>query len=137
MSNLPPKAEDDEPLSAEELSSLFTHDRDVRFDFILGWDLFDYFDVDVIVKLMKHIRGFCRQGTLLFMLTSTLGEIPAEPAKFTIGKDNHLVYEPRSQATMPNPDYTPLAFEKMMAGFRLLHSFMLRNGMQEYVFTSS
>ena len=137
LNSLAPRTEDDEPLSANVLSTLLSHDRDVQFDFILGWDLFDYFETDVIVELMKHLRGYCREGTLLFMLTSTLGEIPSEPAKFTIAGNNHLAYVPRSAETMRNPNYTPLAFEKMMKGFRLLHSFMLRNGMQEYIFTSS
>ena len=116
---------------------MLSHARDVRFDFILGWDLFDYFEAHVIVELMKHIRGYCHEGTLLFMLTSTHGEIPSQPAKFTIGHNNHLTYMPRSTDTVRNPNYTPLAFEKMMTGFRLLHSFMLRNRMQEYIFTSS
>ena len=135
--SLTQKKQDDEPLSVADLSSILCHDRDVRFDFVLGWDLFDYFDADVIVALMNHLRGYCREGTMLFMLTSMLDEIPSEPAKFTIENDNRLAYVPRSQATVRNPNHTPLAFEKMMVGFTLLHSFMLRNGMQEYIFTSN
>ena len=137
LANLTPRREGDEPLSVADLSAILSHDRDVRFDFILGWDLFDYFDTDVIIALMKHLRGYCREGTMLFMLTSMLEEIPSEPAKFTIESDSHLAYVPRSTETVRNPAHTALAFEKMMSGFTLLHSFMLRNGMQEYIFTSN
>lgn len=136
VASLPPQTEDDEPLTAADMSGLLTHERNVRFDFILGWDLFDYCEANIITALMKHLRGYCRKGTMLFMLTSTREEIPSTPAKFTIGRDNHLAYVPRSAETIRNPNYTPLAFEKMMTGFTLLHSFMLRDGMQEYIFTS-
>ena len=75
------------------ISTLLSHDRDVSFDFILGWDLFDYLEADVIVKLMAHLREYCREGTMLFMLTSTLSEIPAEPT--------HLIIALRRPGALP------------------------------------
>ncbi len=136
LSRLPPRTEEDAPFSKTDLDRLLVHDRGVRFDIILGWDLFDYLDADVISQLMGHLREFCRRGTNLFIMTSTRGQIPAEPGRFTIGEDYQLLYEPRSIDTINNPNHTPLAFEKMMKGFHLLHSFMLKNGMQEYVFSA-
>ena len=88
-------------------------------------------------SLIEHLKAHCREGALLFMLTSTRKEIPSTPARLVITKDQMLQYEPRTQETINNPNHTPLAFEKMMKGFHLLHSFMLKNGMQEYVFTST
>ena len=92
---------------------------------------------DFIAALTEHLKAHCRKGALLFMLTSTRKEIPSTPARLVIAKDQMLQYEPRTQETINNPNHTPLAFEKMMKGFHLLHSFMLKNGMQEYVFTST
>ena len=128
-------SDDDE--SAIDVATLLTHPRDVKLDVILGWDLFDYLDGDVIDGLMSHISKHCRPGTLLYMLTSTRSDIPAIPAKFTIMEDNFVFYEPTTVEVITNPGRTALAVEKMMTGFRLLHSFMLRNGMQEYVFVST
>ena len=135
--HLPPRSEDANAFSAQELEALLTHDRATRFDIIMGWDLFDYFDADFIAVLTAHLRRHCRKGALLFMLTSTRREIPLTPARLIISNDEMLHYTPRSPETMDNPNHTPLAFEKMMNGFHLLHSFMLKNGMQEYVFTST
>ena len=136
-SRLPPRAEDQEPFSAAELDTLLSHDRSARFDVILGWDLYDYFDPRFICLLTSHLKRYCRRRALLFMLTSTRQQIPATPARLVITGEDSLHYAPRTTEPMNNPNYTPRAFERMMKGFRLLHSFMLKNGMQEYVFTSS
>lgn len=136
LQELPPRTEEDRPLSRKDLGALLSHDRQVRFDAILGWDLFDYLEADVIKHLMSHLRERCHQGTLLFTLTSTRSEISQEPGKYSIGENDQIAYEPLSPEVRDNPSYTPLAFEKMMPGFRLLHSFMLKNGLQEYVFSS-
>jgi len=77
----------------------------------------------------------CHPGALFYMLTSTRREIPAEPARFTIRGADCLLYEPRTMRTRDNPDHTAHALEKMAAGFQLLHSFILTNGLQEYVFS--
>jgi hypothetical protein len=37
---------------------------------------------------------------------------------------------------MSNPRYSPIALERMMPDFRLLHSFLLGEGMQEYLFAA-
>jgi len=137
LARLPPRGEDDPPRSPSDLEPFLTHDRRVRFDIILGWDLLDYLERDVIGALVAHLREFSRRGTMLFILTSVRDHIPAEPGRFIItGEDNRLLYEPYLPPTRKNPQYTPLAFERMMVGFHLLHSFMLTNGMQEYVFSS-
>lgn len=134
---LPQRDADAEPFSESELEALLTHDRATRFDIIMGWDLFDYFDTEFIAVLTTHLKKHCRKGALLFMLTSTRREIPLTPARLVIAENETLRYAPRTSETMQNPNHTPLAFEKMMKGFHLLHSFMLKNGMQEYVFTST
>ena len=119
------------------ISKLLSHPHDIKFDLVLCWDLFDYLESDVIEKLMTHMSGFCKPGTLMFMLTSTRADIPARPAKFTIADEQFVLYEPQTVEVINNPARTALGFEKLMTGFRLLHSFMLRNGMQEYVFIAS
>ena len=136
-STMPARDEEAPPFSSADLEVLLAHDRSIEFDLILGWDLFDYFDADFIAALTVHLKRHCRKGALLFMLTSTRREIPETPARLVITEDENLLYAPRTSNTVDNPNHTPLAFEKMMRGFHLLHSFMLKNGMQEYVFASA
>lgn len=105
------------------------------YDIVLGWDLFNYFDRALVTALMRRLSPHCRTGTYLFLMVSTAPEIAIEPARLTISPAGRLVYEPSPGPTRANPRYTPLALERMMPGFHLLHSFLLGEGMQDYLFT--
>ncbi len=105
-----------------------------RFDIILGWDLFNYMAPQTIRALMTRVGRQCHQGTLLFLMVPTLEEMPAVPARVTMSEDRRMVYEPQTHATIECPRYTPLALERMMPRFRLFHSFLLGDGMQDYLF---
>ncbi len=105
-----------------------------RFDIILGWDLFNYLETVLLEDLIRVLREFCHQGTLVFVLISTLQQIPAEPTHFKILDRERLVYENSSPVMKPCPRYQPRDVKMMMAGFDVLVSFLLRHGMQEYLF---
>jgi len=108
---------------------------DAKFDVILAWDLFNYLRSDALQALCGRLHQFRRQGGVLFALVSTRTRIPAEPMRFRIVDDRHLSYEVSSPATRPSPRYVPSEMERLLPGFRVTRSFLLRNGMQEYVFT--
>lgn len=112
-----------------------THDPATPLDIVLGWDLYNYLAPNAIRALMGRVGAACRPGTLLFILVPTLDTIPAEPAKVTLAEGSRVSYEPTTADQVPNPRYTPLALERMMPGFHLLHSFLLGDGMQDYLFT--
>jgi len=119
------------------------HDRlpvareDAQFDVILAWDLFNYIRSDALQALCGRLRQLRRQGGVLFALISTRSRIPAEPMRFRIVDDRHLSYEVSSLATRRSPRYVSSEMERLLPGFRVTRSFLLRNGMQEYVFTLS
>jgi len=136
----PPRTEPDESgVTTADWDTLvcanLAFERDARFDVILGWDLFAYLDPEAIRPLMREIAASCNVGALLFITVSTEGGLAEEPAHISISPDGHLVHEPTGPATRTNPAHTPLALERMMPGFRLLHSFMLGEGMQDYLFS--
>ena len=72
---------------------------------------------------------------MLFITASTETGLGDQPANVSVSRDGRLVYEPSGPPVRPNPGHTPLALERMMPGFRLLHSFMLGEGMQDYLFS--
>ena len=43
-------------------------------------------------------------------------------------------YEPATEEAVRCPGYPPLSLERMMPGFHLLHSFLLGERMQDYLF---
>jgi hypothetical protein len=110
------------------------HPPDSAFDLVLGWDLFNYLDRETITALMGRIAPACRPGALMFLLISNAAEIPSRPGRICLGAPGYARYEPRTGDRVRGPRYTPLGLERMMPGFRLMHSFLLGNGMQDYIF---
>jgi hypothetical protein len=111
------------------------HAPEVRFDVIFAWDLINYMDADLIHALMKRISRSCRSGTLLYIMISTAPAISERPAKIEITPEVRVRYEATAPVDKPNPRYTPLKLERMMPGFRLLHSFLLGASLQEFLFS--
>ena len=106
------------------------------YDLVLGWDLFSYMDRAAIEILMSRIARSCRAGTLLFLTASTGAMIPSQPARITMNQRGRLDYQSDVAAqSIANPRFSPTALEGMMPGFRLLHSFLLGDEMQEFLFS--
>ena len=61
-------------------------------------------------------------------------EMPATPTKFKLVDAETLTYTPGSAELRPSPRYAPRDLTLLMSGFRIKCSYILRNGMQEYVF---
>ena len=106
----------------------------VRFDAILAWDLFDYLDAATSRTIMRRVGGYCGTGTLLYLTTSTGETIPDQPGRFTIVGENTLRVERSSTETRSGIRHSPRGLERIMPGFRLLHSFLLGNQLQDYLF---
>ena len=132
----PPPADDEPPIDWGPMveDALLGTPRG-SYDMIFGWDLFNYMPPGMIKALMERVANHCTPGTLLFIISSTLGTIPDRPGRISISRDSLVSYEPTAAAATPNPKFTPLALERMMPGFGLLHSFLLGDGMQDYLFS--
>jgi hypothetical protein len=130
------QAEDEGRNIGAAIGAALSYDSNVRFDLVLGWDLFSYMQRAVIELLMSRIARSCRPGTLLFLATPTGPVIPSVPARITLGNDGRLRYaSPVTEQSISNPRFSPMALENMMPGFRLLHSFLLGDHMQEFLFS--
>lgn len=131
----PPENDEEQNFNDKRISSALSHPLNTRFDVIFGWDLFNYMHGDLIHALMKRLSGSAHSGTLLFIMISTTPTIPNSPARITVTPEGRVCYEPSVDGERANPRYTPLALERMMPGFRLLHSFLLGTAMQDYLFS--
>ncbi len=131
------KSKDDEGDDvASAIADALDYEETARFDLVLGWDLFSYMERATIKSLMARVAGSCRTGTLLFLTVSTGAMIPSAPARITITHDGRLCYRSAIDShSIPNPHVSPTALERMMPGFQLLHSFLLGEEMQEFLFS--
>lgn len=114
--------------------ALLPYHDDTRYDVILMWDLLDYLDGQNARRLMRHLRRFSHRGTLLYALVSTRAKIPATPTHFKIIEKDKLLYQTTSTDERDCPRYRQGALLELLRSFRVERSFLLRNGMQEYLF---
>ena len=115
-------------------SALLSFSDETVFDIILAWDLFNYFSLRELEALVQRLSRWCRPGSRLFALISSLPNIPASPTIFRILNREQMVHEIPTQETRPCPRYEPRDIAKLMAKFRVSSSFLLHRGIREYVF---
>jgi len=107
------------------------------FDFIFCWDLFNYLDSEQLPVFVSYLTRFCKPGSRLLAILWLTAEVPAEPVAFKIVDAEHLEYARRSQGTRKSLGHQPRDIAKLMQQFQISGSFLLRHGVQEYVFSYS
>lgn len=107
-----------------------------QFDLVLAWDLFNYLDRKELADLGRRLRQFCKPGALIFALVSYHKTIPAQPIRFRFvdQDEDQLIYERRTTVERPSPRLAPAELNALLGGFRVDRSFLLRHGIQEYLF---
>jgi hypothetical protein len=116
------------------LRKLLSFDESARFDIVLAWDLFNYLEPGQIEALVEYIARSCRTGAILMAMISSAPVIPELPTVFRIRDREHLAYESGTAAMRPGPRYQARDIARMVPGFQVLNSFLLRHGVQEYLF---
>ncbi len=105
------------------------------FDLILAWDLLNYFEPPQLEVLGRHLGLLCRPGGQLFALLATRGTIADQPLTFQILARDLLRYETAAVAERESPRYMEANLQRLLDAFAVQTSFLLRHGMQEYIFT--
>ncbi len=106
-----------------------------EFDLVLAWDVLDYLDGARARSVVDRLHVLCRPGACLFALAAIAGDLPERPLVYSIVGDDTLEYRTLTPARRPGPSRPSLAIERVLAGFSIERSFVLRHGVQEYVAT--
>lgn len=112
---------------------LLPYRRNTRFDLILAWDLLNYLERDEFLYLTRHLSKFTQSGSLLFAFICTHKHIREKPANYKIVDPETVLYETTSTVLRPCPQYQQTELNRLMPHFRVCNSFLLRNGMKEYL----
>jgi hypothetical protein len=106
---------------------------DTRFDVVLAWDRFNYLQRKELAAFGEQLRRYTRPGSLVFAQISFLKTIPAQPYRFKIQDEEHLIYERTTASERPSPRLAPAEVTGLLKGFRVDRSFLLKHGIQEYL----
>lgn len=107
--------------------------EDTRFDVILAWDRFNYLQRKELANFAEQLRRYSRPGTLVLALISYHKTIPAQPYRFKIKDEQHLIYDRQTPTDRPSPRLAPAEITGLLKGFRVDRSFLLQHGIQEYL----
>jgi hypothetical protein len=107
--------------------------EDTRFDVVLAWDRLNYLQRKELATFGELLRSYSRPGAFVFAQISYHKQIPAQPYRFKIQDEAHLVYERRTTAERPSPRFAPAEVTGLLKGFRVDRSFLLQHGIQEYL----
>jgi hypothetical protein len=119
----------------EFFAAALSFEDGIRFDVILAWDLFNYLGQEDLAAMIRRLSGGCKPGALMFALVSSQPQIPAAPNLFRILDAEQITYESRTSEMQLCPRHQPRDLARLANGFDISHSFLLRNGIQEFLFT--
>jgi len=103
------------------------------FDLVLAWDLLAYLPSHRIGDLIGALAELCRPEARLHAIIPTTEMIPAVPSRYRIVDAESLICEPATIDLRGAPDLPPNAVDRLLEGFEIEHSFVLRHGVREYV----
>jgi hypothetical protein len=103
------------------------------FDVVLTWDLIDYLPEPRARDILEAVGALCRPGALLHTIVHATDTMPEIPNRYRILDDERLACEPVTSDQCSAPKRPPAAIERLLEGFEIEHSFVLRRGVREYV----
>ncbi len=124
---------EDDLIGPEFFAEFLPVPEDTRFDVVLAWDLFNYLRRKELASFGEQLNRYTEPGSMIFALISYHKQIPAQPYRFKIQDEQHLIYDRRTAAERPSPRFVPYEVTGLLKGFRVDRSFLLQNGMQEYL----
>jgi hypothetical protein len=103
------------------------------FDLVLVWDYLNRLDRREARDLVDRLRSVTRPGAVLFLVIHEGPEMPARPVTYEILGEETIRYRPADGGSVAAPTILPAEVGRMLAGFRVDASFLLRHGVREYV----
>lgn len=110
---------------------LLSYSPDVKFDVILGWDIFNYCSQHQLRALGERLNAYCTPQTKLLCFMYPETAMPAKPGNFLLRSPKELVYSKPEKLLKVKNAATSASLMKLMAGFGIRNTFIQRPGMQK------
>ena len=103
------------------------------FHLVLAWDVLNYLSPERGRTMIERLTQLCRPDGRLLTSVVTSETMPARPNRYRIVDHETLTYEATTDELRGAPQITPAALERLVTGFQIEHSFVLRHGYREYL----
>jgi len=103
---------------------------DKKFDVILAWDIFNYFDRNTLEWLINRLNQHCRPDTLLHMVKYIGKNIPATPRHYQVLDQYQIKISCDDLwCSRPFPNIDTAHMLKSMPGYTMEHIYLQHEGM--------
>ncbi|MEW6441650.1 MAG: hypothetical protein AB1640_12010 [bacterium] len=106
-------------------------------DGILFWDLIDHLDDGELASLIATGRTLLRPRGMVLLLAGDRQSSSETPQAFVLREGFELMRRPRPQLSFPVHHRQNRDILDRMSAFKLVKSFIYRNGLREYLFQLS
>ncbi len=103
------------------------------FHVVLAWDLFDYLSTEQLAALGARLGELVRADGIVLCFLSYRAHIPGEPRLYRILDRDHLQVDANDATERPSPRIKEPQLRRAFPGFEVEGSYLLRNGLQEYL----
>jgi hypothetical protein len=103
------------------------------FDVVLAWDLLNYLTAEGVTALAGRLADLCQPQARLFFQVVAVGDMAALPARYRIVAPDQIEVSPETAARRTPPGWPFAKVERLLSGFEVECSFVMRHGVQEYV----
>lgn len=131
---LPAVRRGDLPLNAEQLDGLLPRlPKGEKLDVVLCWELLNYLEPDAVERLGLYLEPHIRFGTSLMTVQSSRGTINRSPTVYHILGPSKVRREIADDRPVACRTYSQPDLFRMLPRFEVNRSYLLQNGMQEYL----
>ncbi len=133
--SLPPEAPVLEPEALAEPLAAALPDPPEGASLVLAWDLFNYFPLKSLGAVGQRLAHCMAPDGVIFALLATLKTMPPRPQRYRVLDGETLeTFETDPSTAVDAPRYRQPDLERALPAFRVETTYLLRAGMQEYIF---
>lgn len=104
------------------------------FNGIHLWDLIDHLDDKEASKLIERCHFMLRSKSLIMTITFEEHSPPSSICSFVIRENHRISFRPQRHLDLPRYYRSNRELTALLARFRLVRSFLYRNGVREFLF---
>lgn len=117
---------------ADALEVLRSH-PERPYDLVLAWNFLDHVAPEQRAEVVACLGALTEPGARLHFMIDMSEEPFVSPLRFTVMDEGHIRREQAGPPQPSQPRLVPAEVERLMAPFVVVHAFILRGGMHEYV----
>ena len=117
-----------------KLPNLLAFKPGTRFDAVFAWDLLDYLGAAGAGVLAQRLAAYCHPRALVYAAVSRDARMPAQPGRWEVVDEETILHLPTDHGpTVPAPRFVDATLQRALPAFRVHKSYLLKQGLQEYL----